>query len=366
LKENWIRTEQERRKHLGNGFGARLQHLRKQQGISRREIADLFGIGGKKPARIIKHIEEDGFFSAQAYPAGLAAVLAGPGSGEGARLLELWRKRRKQFHCRHRPEMRIDLRLARELYGFGHQDMEPILGYTNQEYQRIERGVSQLRDTALDRILQAIHRAGERRIEALLKQRSDSEAERAAWQVPPAAAAMIKLLAQREGGLIPLVRLLRQAGLKGLWPGRLKLIAQGKEVPAWRILERIGQACGVMDLSEARRDWRERYREQLQASRISPLGVELRLLIGEVAATLRAFSPKLGFNYSVLVRDLQRIDRDEPVKWFHVERIVQAIGLPMDDGRRKEIHALWYTASERKKKSSLYSQRRAATAAETT
>ena len=40
---------------LHKDFGKGLQRLRKQQGISRRELADLFGIGGKKPARIIKY-----------------------------------------------------------------------------------------------------------------------------------------------------------------------------------------------------------------------------------------------------------------------------------------------------------------------
>ena len=79
----------------------------------------------------------------------------------------------------------------------------------------------------------------------------------------------------------------------------------------------------------------------------SPLAVELRLLIAEVAATLRAFSPRLGFNYSVLIRDLQRIDTDKPLKWFHIERILRAAGLPPEDERWKKIHALWYTAGER-------------------
>ena len=96
-------------------------------------------------------------------------------------------------------------------------------------------------------------------------------------------------------------------------------------------------------------DWRQRYRGQLRRNCPSPLGVELRLLIGEVAESLRDFSPRLGFNYSVLVRDLQKIDRDDAVKWFHVERIVRAAGLPADDERWREIHALWSTASDRKK-----------------
>jgi hypothetical protein len=78
------------------------------------------------------------------------------------------------------------------------------------------------------------------------------------------------------------------------------------------------------------------------------LGVELRLLIGEVAESLRDFSPRLGFNYSVLVRDLQKIDRDDFVKWFHVERIVRAAGLPTGDERWREIQGLWRTASDRK------------------
>jgi transcriptional regulator with XRE-family HTH domain len=356
LQQLWERNAQEP-PHHSRGFGPRLQKLRKQRGISRRELADLFGIGGKKPARIIKYIEEDGFYSAQAYPAGLAAILA-PDPAEQARLLKLWQERRRQFHRRHRPEMHVDLRLARELYGFELTEMEPILGYTSLEYQRIERGVTSLQETAYARILEAIHQAGHRRVETLLQHRNVCEAERLAWQVPASVADLITRLAQREGGLVPLARLLRKAGLKGLWTDRLRALARGQLIPSWPVLEQIGKACGVSDLTEARHDWIARYRAQLQKQLSSPLGVELRLLIAEVAATLRAFSPRLGFNYSVLIRDLQRIDRDEPIKWYHVERVLRAVGVPVESDRWREIRALWSTAGERKRKTRGLSRRR--------
>jgi transcriptional regulator with XRE-family HTH domain len=352
LEAIWNSAEREQRQQLVDGFGPRLKALRLEQGIHRRQLADLFGIGGKKPARVIKHIEEDGFYSAQAYPAGLTAVLT-PVESERERLLQAWHQRRTQFHRRHRPETRIDLRLARELYGFGFQDMRAVLGYTSLEYQRIERGVGALLETARARIIQAIHRAGKERMQALLEQCTLRNSEQWAWQTPASAPALVALLVKREGGLIPLARTLRQAGLKGLWTGRLRSIATGSEVPAWSLLEQIGTACRVKDLMEARRDWRERYRAQLQAQCSSPLGVELRLLIAEVAPTLRAFSPVLKINYSVLVRDLQRLDRDEPIRWFHVERILQGVGLPTSDQRWREIHALWYTAAERKSRNKM-------------
>ncbi|OAI41668.1 hypothetical protein AYO40_02730 [Planctomycetaceae bacterium SCGC AG-212-D15] len=342
-----------------SGFGGRLKQLRKQKGVSRRELADLFKVGGKKPARIIKHIEEDGFYSAQAYPAGLVAVLTDDERLHD-RVLELWRQRRSQFHRRRRPEIRAELRLVRELYGFGLTDMEPILGYSRMEYQRIERGVTQLQDTARERIVQAVERAGKLRVAELLQRRCECEAERVAWKSPPTVRALVTLLARREGGLIPLMRFLRRAGLKGLWTGRLRAIAQGVEIPPWRVLEQIGAACEVPDLSQAHLDWSERFRAVLQKECESPLGVELRLLIGEVATTLRAFSPRLGFNYSVLVRDLQRIDRDSPVRWFHVERILKAAGIPAEDARWREVHALWYTAADRNRKPTPWAQKRAA------
>lgn len=348
LKKLWSKSLQAQNGALHDGFGARVHKLRKQLGIRRREIADLFGIGGKKPARIIKHIEEDGFYSAQAYPAGLAQVLT-EDPRKRQQLLQLWMQRRMQFHRRHRPEMRIDLRLHRELFGFGLADMEPILGYSSLEYQRIERGVSPLQETARARILQAIDQAGQRRLEELLQHRQRRQAERFAWQSPSTAPALIKLLARREGGLIPLMRHLKKLGLKGLWTGRLRAISQATEVPPWHVLEQIGKVCEVPDLSQAHLDWAERFRVQLKPYCASPLGIELRLLIAEVAPTLRAFSPRLGFNYSVLVRDLQRIDNDRPVRWFHIERILKAIGIPPEDERWREIHALWYTAAERNK-----------------
>src|SRR5262249_56266715 len=144
---------------------------------------------------------------------------------------------------------------------------------------------------------------------------------------------LVTLLARREGGLIPLMRLLRQAGLKGFWTGRLRAIAQGKEVPAWPVLEALGRAGGVHEVADVREDWRLCFRRRLQAEAMSPLGLELRLLMMEVAPNLRAFSPRLGFNYSVLVRDMQRIDRDDPIKWFHIERIVLATDFPVTEGQ---------------------------------
>jgi transcriptional regulator with XRE-family HTH domain len=348
LERVWRRAEKSQSGRLPDEFGTRVQQLRKHNGINRRELADLFGIGGKKPARIIKYIEEDGFYSAQAYPAGLVALLT-TSETERETLLAAWQERRRQFHRRHRPETRLDLRLARELYGFEPRDMESILGYSSLEYQKIERGVQPLSDTGRERILRAIHQAGHRRVEALLQHRRQCEDARAAWRCPPTVTALITLLARREGGLIPLSRHLKRAGLKGLWTARLRAIGHGEEVPPWCVLEQIARTCDVTEWEDAHEDWRQRYREFLKTRCPSPLGIELRLLIGEVAESLRDFSPRLGFNYSVLVRDLQKIDRDDFVKWFHVERIARAAGLPVEDERWREIHALWRTASDRKK-----------------
>jgi transcriptional regulator with XRE-family HTH domain len=348
LERLWRQHEQQTRPGCPDPFGPRLKQHRKRLGISRRYLADLFGIGGKKPARIIKYIEEDGFYSAQAYPAGLAAVLV-EDDAERERLLELWRQRRRQFHRRHRPETRIELRLAREQYGFEAGDTEPILGYSRLEYQKIERGVVPLLDSARDRILKALHQAGRQRIEALLERRRARDQEQYAWQAPDSVPSLITLLARREGGLIPLGRCLRAAGLSGLWIGKLRAIARGLEAPPWLVLERIGKACGVTEMAEVYHDWTARYRLHLHRLCPSPLGVEIRLLIAEVAPTLRGFSSRLGFNYSVLVRDLQRIDRDEPIKWYHVERLLRAAGLPSDDMRWLEVRALWSTATERRK-----------------
>jgi transcriptional regulator with XRE-family HTH domain len=345
LERLWRRGEGAQKRTLPDRFGSLLLQLRKKKGLSRREVADLCGVGGKKPARTIKSIEEDGCYSARAYPAGLAALVAG-GADERARLLALWQERRTQFHRRHRPETRLDLRLARELYGFEHADMPPVLGYTAEEYQRLERGVGPLSDAARARIVQAIHRAGARKVEGLLQARDERDAERDAWRAPPTVAALVVQLARREGGIIPLARCLRRAGVGGFTPERLRIMARGEEVPPWALVERIGGACGVPDLSAVRCDWQERYRRRLQASGRSPLGVEVRLLIAEVAPTVREFSGRLGFNPSVLVRDLQRMDGSRPGEWFHVERILRAAGLPPHDRRWKQIHAWWYTAAD--------------------
>jgi transcriptional regulator with XRE-family HTH domain len=343
LEQLWPGTEHGH--HVPDAFGAQIRQLRNQKKLTRREVADLFDVGGKKPARIIKSIEEDGCYSAQAYPAGLAALLAEKAE-ESSRLLALWEERRKQFHARHRPETRIDLRLVRELYGFEHKDMEPILGYSALEYQRIERGVVPLSETAQARILHAIVQAGQHRVEALLRKKASHDAEQTAWRHPPSVQAMVTRLANREGGIIPLWRHLCRCGVRGFWAERLRTMARGEEVPPWPLVERIGAACGVAELAEVRRDWRERYRARLEGnngSTLSPLGIELRLLLAEVATTVREFSTRLGVNPSVLTRDLQRMDGGKPIRWSHVERILQTAGLGPHDRRWQQIHAWWYT-----------------------
>jgi transcriptional regulator with XRE-family HTH domain len=348
LEALWRQGELQQAQSTRNDFGLRLRELRKRRGLGRREIADVFGIGGKKPARIIKNVEEDGFYSVQAYPAGLAALLA-KDEAEREELLKCWRARRQQFHLRHRPETRIELRLYREQYGFTLAEMQSVLGYTSLEYQKIERGVSPLLDSAAQRIIEAIQARGKERVADHLRCRAEQEAERAAWQWPASVPEMISLLAGREGGIIPLARFLKSAGLRGLWAGRLRSMASGRDLPPWCILEKIGRVAGVRDLTQVYLDWGDRYRKQLRSAGRSPLGVEIRLLIGELSPTLREFSPRLGFNDSVLVRDLQRLDRDETVRWYHVERILDGVGLAPDDSRRLEIRGLWATTAERRK-----------------
>ncbi len=341
LEQLWRRGLDEDGQSLPDPFGTQLKQLREQQRLSRREVADLFQVGGKKPARIIQSIEEEGCYSARAYPAGLAALLRCE-TEERTKLLELWEQRRKQFHRRHRPETRIDLRLARELYGFEHKDMEPVLGYSALEYQRLERGIDPLAETARSRILEAIHRAGQRRVEILLQKRAKCQAARSAWRSPSSVQALVALLAEREGGIIPLTRMLREAGERHIWAGQLRAIAQGTKVPPWPLLQRIGKTCGISDLTLVLRDWRDQYRARLQATSCSGLGTEIRLLIAEVTLTLREFSNRLGVNPSVLVRDLQRMDQEKPLKWHHVQRILDAAGVQPLDRRWQQIHAWWY------------------------
>src|SRR5262249_32295486 len=144
------------------------------------------------------------------------------------------------------------------------RDMEAILGYSSQEYQKIERGVTDLLDTARDRIIQAIHEAGKARIAQLLRDWQESRQQQIAWQAPDSVPEMVILLARREGGLIPLARYLQKVGLKSLGKTRLRSIAQGRRLPAWPVIEQLAKACGVGDLAEARHSWSEQYRARLQ------------------------------------------------------------------------------------------------------
>lgn len=325
-------------------FGRRIQRLREGRGISRRDLADLFGLGGKKPAQAVKHIEEQGAYSAVAYPTGLAAVLA-PDSAERRALVDLWRQRRARFHRRHRPETWVELRLLREAYGFSAADLEPVLGYTAAEYQRIERGVTPLAEAARARVLAAVDRAGERRVADLVARRQAELARRDGWRAPPSAAELVGLLAEREGGFVPLARHLRAAGVRGLWPGRLKGIAAGREVPPWPVLARLGRAAGVADVSAALRDWRAGYRAVLEGRGLTPLGIEVRLVVGEAADSTRALAARLGVSYPTVTRDLQRMDRGRPVPWASVERLLRAVGLAPGSGAWDRVLAWWSAAA---------------------
>ncbi|MGZ0169292.1 MAG: helix-turn-helix domain-containing protein [Planctomycetales bacterium] len=408
LRELW-QEDYRRQKDEGlHAFGLRLKKMREQQGITRREMSDLFLVGGKKPARIIKHIEEDGHYSQQAFPAGLIALLvdslvpqeasisqssdsgsaasaddaasnngrptkqnngtsygtddSGARNGEATadrneagraeaagrltleaslELRKLWELRRIRFHLRHRPEMQLDLRMQREFFGFDVNDAARVLGYTSLEYQKIERGIEQLSDSARSRILEALSEAGYHKVGAIFERRSQRDTKRVAWKSPGSVSDMIRLLAVREGGLVPLSRNLRDAKLAGISPPRLRSYLQEEETPSWSLLHGIAESCGVKNLGEVHINWIHRYREQLMRKSDSLLAVELRLLIAEVAPTLRAFAKRLPFNYSVLLRDLYRVEGQEPIKWPHIERLLRAAGLPSSSERWRVILRLW-------------------------
>ncbi len=370
LRELWQRDYTAQKSEGLHDFGLRLKKIREKQKVTRREMADLFLIGGKKPARIIKHIEEDGHYSQQAYPAGLVALLTEPdremsaydqaapvGGAAGheedpsrngflagetaAELRMLWERRRVRFHLRHRPEMQLDLRLQREYFGFDVAQAAELLGYSNLEYQKIERGIEPLTDTGRKRIIEALEDAGHEKLRDVFVRRTARDQRRQAWRQPKSVTGMLKLLAEREGGVVPLARLLADAGLYGISPPRLRSYMLEEETPTWHLLQQIADTCGIMKLQAVHLDWIHRYRSQLQQKSDSILAIELRLLVAEVAPTLRAFSERLPFNYSVLLRDLYRVERKESFKWYHVERILEAAGLPKESERWRVIHRLW-------------------------
>jgi transcriptional regulator with XRE-family HTH domain len=341
LREGWNRDVAAQRAGQKDEFGPELRRLRLRRGLRRRELADLFGVGGKKPARIIKYIEEDGYYSVRAFPAGLVAVLAD--RDDEQRLLQLWRRRRAQFVRRRRPETRGTLRLLREMYGLTLDDVPEVLGYSSLEYQRIERGVEPLTDNASQRILEAFERVGRERVAALLARRQARLRDSSSWQSPASAADMISLLARREGGLAPLARQLKRAGCRGVSVPRLRAVARGVDLPAWCWLREVARLMKITEIAAMQEDWQMRHRQRLEASKICPLAVEVRTLLAEAANSVREFSRRLPFNYSVLVRDLARIDRGLPIAWFHVERLLDAAGLSTHHDRWQEIRILWCT-----------------------
>ena len=172
-----------------------------------------------------------------------------------------------------------------------------------------------------------------------------------AWRAPRSVTELITLLAQREGGLAPLVRLLRRTpGLDGLSTVRLRGRRARRRDAA--VVPAVRHRGGLRRRGPDHRPPRlgRPLPGGVESWCPSPLGIELRVLIAEAAPSLRAFSPRLGFNYSVLTREFQRIDSDEPIKWFHVERILHAAGVPTDSERWREVRALWSTADSRRKK----------------
>ena len=201
--------------------------------------------------------------------------------------------------------------------------------------------LSSIQSNAEHVLIDAIHQAGKQRVQDVLNYRADCEIARQAWRTPGSIRELIERLAQREGGLLPLVRCLKLPGLKESWLRRLRAIARGEETPSWPQIQQIARAGEVVDLSQVHRDWAIRYRAWLTSQEHPPLAIELRLLIAEVAPSLRAFSSRVTFGYPVLIRDLQHIGRQQPLKWFHVERLLRAAGLSPDGERWHKILALW-------------------------
>jgi transcriptional regulator with XRE-family HTH domain len=237
--------------------------------------------------------------------------------------------------------MQLDLRLQREYFGFDVAQAAELLGYSSLEYQKIERGIEPLTESGRKRIIEALEEAGHEKLGEVFIRRTARDQRRQAWRQPKSVTGMLKLLAEREGGVVPLARLLADAGLYGISPPRLRSYMLEEETPTWHLLQQIADTCDIMKLQAVHLDWIHRYRSQLQQKSDSILAVELRLLVAEVAPTLRAFSERLPFNYSVLLRDLYRVERKESFKWYHVERILEAAGLPKESERWRVIHRLW-------------------------
>ena len=361
LKEIWQRDFLQQKDEGLHVFGLKLKKLREKLGVDRREVSDLFLVGGKKPARTIKHIEEDGHYSQLAFPAGLVALMTDyektlPASEAdkaalgatfflqtetAVELRDLWEQRRIRFHLRHRPEMRLDLRLEREYYGFDVPQAAKILGYTSLEYQKVERGIETITDSANKRILAAYKLAGHRRIADVFQRRIDRDVQRLNWQSPTTVADMLTLLADREGGVVTLARVLQQAKLYGTSTPQVRAYIDGLYTPTWYLMQQIADWAGITKLGAVHLDWIQRYRAHLKRTSKTMLLVELKLLMFEVSPTMRAFSERLKFNCSALLRDLYRIEDGELVKWPHIERILQAAGLPDHSERWQVIHRLW-------------------------
>ena len=344
LQKLWAQGEQEQQ--LLTGFGPHLKELTNGW-ASVAANWRICSASAVKSRRIFKHIEEDGLYSAVAYPAGLVAVLT-TDSAERTRLLDLWQQRRVDFHRRRRPETRTELRLVRRTVW-----VQPGRHGTAAGLHQpgVSEGRARRQSAAGHRASASCGRCTRRVSGAWTPCCSSDARRRCAGRCGDAALGrgLITSLADREGGLLPLARLLKGAGLRGLWIGRLRAMVQCCELPAWPVLEQLALVCGVEDLSDLRQDWSTRYRAQLQERYTSPLAVELRGLIAEKANTLRDLSPKLGFNYSVLVREFQRIDHDEPLRWFHIERLLRVLQVRPDGERWKEIRALWSTVCDRNK-----------------
>lgn len=361
LRELWAHDFQEQKSEGLHDFGLRIKKLREKCHIQRREVSDLCLVGGKKPARTIKHIEEDGHYSQLAFPAALVAIVTevpvSPASNDAVVLcpvkrgvletplaLELraqWEKRRLRFHLRHRPEMQLDLRLAREYYGFDVAEAAQHLGYTSLEYQKIERGIESLSDTARKRILEAYEKAGHERVAEVFRRRDDRDMRRIAWKSPTTVADMLTLLAKREGGVVTLARMLKSMDLYGISTPQLRGYILGTVTPSWSLLQQIADKCGIEKLQPVHIDWIKRYRTQLKKKCKKMLCVEIKLLVAELAPTMRAFAKRCHCSPSLLLRDLYRIEDGEPVKWKHIERFLLGAGLPDTCERWQVIHGLW-------------------------
>jgi transcriptional regulator with XRE-family HTH domain len=234
------------------------------------------------------------------------------------------------------------VRLDRDYWGIGRQELADALDVSAQEVEDIEQGTE-----APLQVIRMIEKLGHARV-AIARQRWVDQFEP---PEPTTVQNLILHLQRKAGSFASVVQALtanRHDTKRGLSVPMLNSFLDGSDVPSWALLQRICQQSELLDFPEKDaeptegnevniytqlwQDWCVRYADFLRNSGVTaPLARSLQHLFAQSTESMREFvAQNMAVSYPTQTRIMQRLEAGEKVEWTQVSRTLDAAGLSPD------------------------------------